>query len=136
MYSDIPKTYQAADFVRVYAYEPEAQEAFKEWYKSRSYSSLQNCVFTLTKQTITYTIKVLSTFISSRETVDLVEVTSTVAADTPARFIVSSHGDTREFSAANNGQIVSIKEVRDVEGGIVTYKSGTGDFLYFNIGEL
>ncbi|QIG73906.1 hypothetical protein PP935_gp131 [Rhizobium phage RHph_N34] len=136
MYADIPTTYTAADFIRVYAYEPDIQKAFKDWYESRNLYSPADLVITLTQKSVAYTIKVLSTFISKRETVDLIEVTSTVLADTAARFLVTSNGNTREFSSANNGQIVSIKEIRDVEGGVVTYKSGTGDFLYFNLGEL
>ncbi|QIG69702.1 hypothetical protein EVB81_133 [Rhizobium phage RHph_I46] len=136
MYADIPTTYTAADFIRVYAYEPIIQKDFKDWYESRNLYSPADLVITLTQKSVAYTIKVLSTFISKRETVDLIEVTSTVLADTAARFLVSSNGNTREFSGANSSQIVSIKEIRDVEGGVVTYKSGTGDFLYFNLGEL
>lgn len=135
MISDMPTTYVAADFVRVYAYEPAVQKAFQEWYKTHDFTDPKDLVVTVAKNSITYTIKTLSSFLSYRETVDLIEVTSTVAADTPARFIASSNGNKREFSAANDARIISTQELRvnNEESDIVMYKSGSGEFLYFNI---
>ncbi|QGZ13938.1 hypothetical protein PP939_gp221 [Rhizobium phage RL38J1] len=138
MLSDMPSTYTAADFVRVHAYEPEVQRAIRDWYYERNIGQNDPVEILLTKQTITYTLTVLSTFISTRETIDLVKIESTVPDDVPARFIVSSAGFSRIWSAGNHSKIETLQETRVSNEGdnVVMYKSRSGEFLYFNLGLL
>lgn len=131
--SGYPIKYDASDFIAVYNYEPGLQSAFKDWFFGRDIESPDDLTVILTEPAVTYTFEVVATFISNRETVDLLKVTSNKAGDTPHYYLSSVAGRTRNFNRENQSHVIDFSEIKAPVDNTLVFKTKAGEFLYFNI---
>ncbi|AKE44636.1 hypothetical protein AU106_gp005 [Sinorhizobium phage phiM9] len=131
--SGYPIKYDASDFIAVYSYEPDLQRKFKDWHYSRDLEAPDDLSVTLVDTAVIYTVAVVATFISNRETVDLIKVTTDKEDDTPSFYITTSSGRSRNFGRDNSSQVIDFSEVKAPVANTIVFKTKQGEFLYFNI---
>jgi hypothetical protein len=124
-----PLNYTANEFVQIYAYEPVLTAAFDQWQYSRSLETPDPLEVVLSNGT--YTVEILATYISTKEAIDLIKVTSDKQNDRPAYYVTSYSGSRKQ----NGARIIGFSAV-EAANNLVTFKSKSGEFLYFNIADL
>ena len=136
MFIQPPYTYKTFEFVRILSYDLDVKKDFSVWQKTRSrLNPVDLEIVGVTAEDYRYTVKVLSSFVSRLEVLDLFAVTSNIPGDTPSYFVYSgpvNYPVELPDTYVNETELTRVDDVN----GVISCKSKEGAFLYFDINRL